>query len=169
MSKRIRQLTGIAAAVIMYYLIHEGAHFLYAVCSGAFKKVNFMGIGIQIDVCADKMTNTQLGIFCLVGSIATLIAACGLVLLAGRICRSRSKLFKACMYYITMVMLFLDPVYLSIVCVFFGGGDMNGISLLVSEAVARTGYVFLLLLNAVLFWKRVLPAYTQAFQNADGE
>lgn len=169
MSKRIRQLTGIASAVIMYYLIHEGAHFLYAVYSGVFKKVNFMGIGIQIDVCADKMTDTQLGIFCLVGSIATLIAACVLVLLAGGICRSRSKLFKACMYYITMVMLFLDPVYLSILCVFFGGGDMNGISLLVSEAVARTGYGFLLLLNAVLFWKRILPAYTQAFQNADGE
>lgn len=119
MSKRIRQLTGIASAVIMYYLIHEGAHFLYAVCSGVFKKVNFMGIGMQIDVYADKMTDTQLGIFCLVGSIATLIAACGLVLLAGRICRSQSKLFKACMYYITMVMLFLDSVYLSIVCFFF--------------------------------------------------
>ena len=30
------------------------------------------------------MTNTQLGIFCLVGSIATLIAGYGLVLLTGR-------------------------------------------------------------------------------------
>lgn len=165
MSKRIRQLTGIASAVIMYYLIHEGAHFLYAVCTGVFKEVNFMGVGIQIDIYADKMTDTQLGIFCLVGSIATLIAACGLVLLAGRICRSKSKLFKACMYYITMVMLFLDPVYLSILCGFFGGGDMNGISLLLPEAVARTGYGVLMILNAIIFRKRIWTAYTLAFQN----
>lgn len=58
-----------------------------------------MGISVQIDVYADKMTNTQLGIFCLVGSIATLLTAYGLVLLTGRICRIQSKVFKACMYY----------------------------------------------------------------------
>lgn len=167
MSKRIRQWIGVASAVIAYYLVHEGAHFLYAIYTGVFKEINFMGIGVQIDVYADKMTNTQLGIFCLVGSIATLIAAYGLILLTGRIRRIQSKVFKACMYYITIAMLLLDPVYLSILCGFFGGGDMNGISLLVPEAVARTGYGVLLILNVILFWKRIIPAYTQAFQNAD--
>lgn len=169
MSKRIRQWIGIASAVIAYYLVHEGAHFLYSICTSVFKKINFMGIGVQIDVYADEMTNTQLGIFCLVGSIATLIAAYGLILLTGRICKHQSKVFKACMYYITIAMLLLDPVYLSILCGFFGGGDMNGISLLVPEAVARTGYGVLLIINAVLFWKRVLPAYTHGFQNVDAE
>lgn len=53
-----------------------------------------------------------------------------------------------------MVMLLLDPLYLSILCGFFGGGDMNGISLLVPEAMARIGY-------------GVLPAYTQAFQSVE--
>lgn len=169
MSKRIRQWIGIALAVIAYYLVHEGAHFLYAICTGVFKKINFTGIGMQVDVYADKMTNTQLGIFCLVGSIATLIAAYGIILLTGRICKHQSKVFKACMYYITIAMLLLDPLYLSILCGFFGGGDMNGISLLVPEAVARTGYGGLLILNAVLFWKQVLPAYTHGFQNVDAE
>ena len=167
MSKRIRQWIGIASAVIAYYLVHEGAHFLYAIYTGVFKEINFMGIGVQIDVYADKMTNTQLGFFCLAGSIATLIAAHGLVLLTGRICRIQSKVFKACMYYITIAMLLLDPVYLSILCGFFGGGDMNGISLLVPEAAARTEYGVLLILNVILFWKRIIPAYTQAFQNAE--
>lgn len=169
MSKRIRQWIGIASAVIAYYLVHEGAHFLYAICTGVFKKINFMGIGVQIDVYTDKMTNTQLGIFCLVGSIATLIAAYGLILLTGRICKHQSKVFKVCMYYITIAMLLLDPIYLSILCGFFGGGDMNGISLLVPEAVARIGYGVLLIPNGILFWKRVLPAYTHGFQNVDAE
>ncbi len=169
MSKRIRQLIGIASAVITYYILHEGAHFLYAICTGVFKEINFMGIGVQIDVYVEKMTNTQLGIFFLVGPIATLITAYGLVLLTGRICRSRSKVFKACMYYITIAMLLLDPLYLSVLCGFFGGGDMNGIKLLFPELYARMGFGVLLILNTVLFWKRILPTYTKAFRNTDNE
>lgn len=126
-----------------------------------------MGIGMQIDVSAEGMTGTQLGIFCLVGPIATLFAAYGLILLADRICKSHSKAFKACMYYITIAMLLLDPVYLSVLCGFFGGGDMNGIKLLLPEVYARIGFGALLIFHAVLFWKRVLPAYTQAFRNVD--
>lgn len=169
MSKRIRQWIGIASAIIAYYLVHEGAHLLYAICTSVFKEINFMGIGMRIDVYADKMTNTLLGIFCLVGSLATLIAAYGIILLTGRICRHQSKVFKVCMYYITIAMLLLAPLYLSILCGFFGGGDMNGISLLVPEAVAQTGYGGLLIINAMLFWKRVLPAYTHGFQNVAAE
>lgn len=37
MSRRIRQWIGIASAVIAYYLVHEGAHFLYAIYTGVFK------------------------------------------------------------------------------------------------------------------------------------
>lgn len=43
---------------------------------------------------------------------------------------------------------------------------MNGIKLLFPELYARMGFGLLLILNAVLFWKRVLPTYTYAFQNA---
>lgn len=167
MNKRMRQLLGIASAVIAYYIVHEGVHLLFAVFAGVFKGINFMGIGIQIDVSAERMTGTQLGIFCLVGPIATLLAAYGLILLADRICKSRSKAFKACMYYITIAMLLLDPVYLSVLCGFFGGGDMNGIKLLLPELYARIGFGALLIFHAALFWRRVLPAYTKAFQNAE--
>lgn len=165
MSKRMRQWIGIFSAVIAYYIVHEGTHFLYAICTGVFKQINFMGIGMQVDVYADKMTNTQLGILCLVGPVATLMAAWGLALLTGRICRHQSKVFRACMYYITIAMLLLDPVYLSVLCGFFGGGDMNGINLLLPEVYARIGFGALLILNAVLFWKLILPTYTLAFQN----
>ena len=64
MSKRTRQYIGILAALAAYYLVHEGAHLLYALLSGVFKQINFMGLGVQIDVYAEHMTNMQLGIFC---------------------------------------------------------------------------------------------------------
>ena len=70
---------------------------------------------------------------------------------------------KACSYYITIAMLLIDPLYLSILCGFFGGGDMNGIKLLVPEVVARIIYGVILLVNALIFIKVVLPKYKIAF------
>lgn len=163
MSKRARQYIGIFAAVAAYYIVHEGAHFLYALFSGSFRRINFMGLGVQIDVYAERMTDTQLGVFCLVGALATLAAAYILTAFAGRICEKESKLLRAVMYYITIAMLLLDPVYLSLLCGLFGGGDMNGISLLLPEWAARGIFGVLLIVNGTLFWKHILPVYSRSF------
>ncbi len=163
MSKRIRQYLGLITAVLVYYLIHEGAHLIYALSIGVFRQINFMGVGVQVDVYAEQMSNLQMGIFCLVGAVATAIAAYGMTLAAPRICKASSKVFKACMYYITLIMLLLDPLYLSVLCGFFGGGDMNGISLLLPEVAARILFGILLVINGLLFWKVILPKNKMAF------
>lgn len=165
MNKRVRQYVGLLSAILAYYLIHEGAHFIYALLVGTFKKINFMGIGVQIDIYREKMSDTQLAIFCLLGSIATLIFGYILVLLIDRIGKISSKVCKSCMYYITIVLLLLDPLYLSLLCKFFGGGDMNGISLLCSELIARSVYGGILVINLILFIKIVVPKYRISFEN----
>lgn len=73
MSKRTRQYVGLFLAILTYYVIHEGAHLIYALKIDVFKKINFIGLGVQIDVFAEKMTENQLGIFCIAGSVATMI------------------------------------------------------------------------------------------------
>ncbi len=163
MSKRARQYIGILSAIVAYYIIHEGAHLVYALALGVFKKIKFMGIGMQIDVYDTNMTDMQMGVFCLSGAVATFVFGYALVLLCGQICKVQNKPFRAIMYYITIIMLLLDPLYLSILCGFFGGGDMNGISLLVPELAARIGFGVLLIVNGFVFWKAVLPKYTDAF------
>ena len=163
MSKRMRQYLGILAALVSYYAVHEGAHLAYACAIGVFEKIRFLGLGIQIVTDTQCMTNTQLGVFCAVGAIATLIVAYALTLTAPAICKVESEVFKACMYYITMAMLLLDPLYLSALCGFFGGGDMNGIALLVPEWASRAFFGVLLVLNGILLWKVVLPKYRSAF------
>ena len=85
MSKRARQYIGLCLAILSYYIIHEGAHLVYALKLDVFKKVNFIGLGVQIDVFAEKMTENQLGIFCVVGSIATMVMAYVLVAFADKI------------------------------------------------------------------------------------
>lgn len=159
MSKRARQYIGLLAAILAYYVVHEGAHLIYALCIGVFKQINFIGLGVQIDVYAEQMTSEQMGIFCILGSVATTITAYVLVVLADQIKNISSKVFKACMYYITIIMLLMDPLYLSLLCGMFGGGDMNGISLLIPEIVARIGFAVLLVANIFVFFKLVLPKY----------
>lgn len=163
MSKRIRQYLGLISAVVVYYVIHEGAHLLYALCLGSFKKINLMGMGVQIDVYSESMTEAQLGVFCILGSVSTLLIGYLLVFLTERICKMPSKVLRACAYYVTIALLLIDPLYLSALCGFFGGGDMNGISLLVPELAARIIYGVVLIVNILAFAKLVLPKYKLSF------
>ena len=163
MSKRTRQYIGILAALAAYYLVHEGAHLLYALLTGVFKQIGLMGLGVQIDIYTERMTDTQLGIFCLVGALATFCVGYFLSALAKHICHVQSKLLRAVLYYITIAFLLLDPLYLSVLCGFFGGGDMNGIALLFPERATRCFFGVLFLVNGLIFWKRVLPIYRQSF------
>ena len=167
MNKRVRQYVGLLLAVIAYYLLHEGAHLLYSLSIGAFKQINLMGVGMQIDIYAEKMTQTQLGVFCLLGSATTLLTAYILIALIDKIRGISSKAIKACLYYITIAMLLIDPLYLSVLCGFFGGGDMNGIKLLVPEVAARILYGLVLIVNVLVFVKIVLPKYKLAFADKE--
>lgn len=163
MAKQIRQYIGIVTALVAYYFVHEGAHLLYALFIGVFKQINYMKLGVQIDVYNEHMTSLQLGIFCLVGVLATLTTGYLLTIHAKKICKIKSKLIQAMFYYITIACLFLDPLYLSFLYSFFGGGDMNGIALLCPEGLARCLFGMLLIVNGYVFWKLVLPMYRQSF------
>ena len=164
-SKQFRQYIGILSAAAVYYLIHEGAHLISALYFGTFQTIHFMGLGIQVDVYAGQMTGLQLGIFCLSGVAATLVSGWLLVLLAKKICQSKSLVFKAAMWYISLALLLLDPVYLSILCSLFGGGDMNGIRLLMPEIPARLLFGAIGFVHCLVVWKYLLPTYTNAFSN----
>ena len=164
MSKRTRQYLGLIVAIISYYMIHEGAHLLYAMTIGVYKRINMIGLGVQVDVFAEKMTDIQMGVFCIVGSLATLITGYILVGIINILIKVPSDVFKACMFYVTIIMLFVDPIYLCFLYSLFGGGDMNGISLIMPEIAARILYGFFLALNTGIFIKIVLPKYKIAFQ-----
>ena len=127
-----------------------------------------MGIGMQVDVYAERMTDGEMALFCIAGAEATLFAGIVLAALAGKISHKKSTLLRAVMYYITVALLLLDPLYLSILCGFFGGGDMNGIRLLCPGWIARSVFAGLLIVNAWVFWKRVLPVYRESFSNEAG-
>jgi len=162
--KRIRQYIGILAAIATYYLVHEGAHLLTALVYGMFHQVRFLGLGIQVNVYADRMTDIQMGIFCLSGAMATLVFGWLLILSAKKICMTKSKVFKAVMWYVSLAMLLIDPLYLSVLCSFFGGGDMNGIRLIFPEIPVRFLFGATGILHGIVIWKYLLPEYMNAFR-----
>lgn len=59
MKKRIRQYIGLLSAVFAYYAVHEGAHLIYALTAGVFRQINFMGIGMQIGIYEERMSDTD--------------------------------------------------------------------------------------------------------------
>jgi len=87
--KRVRQYIGILAAAAAYYSVHEGAHLLCAVLLGTFKEIRFMGIGMQIDIYAERMTDRQMALFCIAGATATLFVGFVLAVFSGKICRTK--------------------------------------------------------------------------------
>lgn len=167
MKKKTRQYLGLLAAVLAYYAIHEGAHLLYALCTGTFRQIHFLGLGVQIDVYRERMSDIQLGMFCLAGPVATVLSAWLLTGFSGKIVQAQSKAFRACMYYITIAMLGMDPVYLCLVYKMVGGGDMNGIALLLPEGTVQIVFGGLLLIHGVLFIKWILPKYKKSFERGE--
>lgn len=165
MSKKYRQYIGIAVAVLMYYIIHEGAHFVVALAQGVFKQVNFMGMGVQIDVFADRMDSIQMAFFCLAGPLATLVAGWLMVLFVRPLCRISSDVVRACAWYTSLTMLVLDPLYLGIFYRWVGGGDMNGIALIAPEGTVSLIAGVVGVVNLLLVWKVLYPAYKASFKN----
>lgn len=47
MSKRTRQYIGILAALAAYYLVHEGAHLLYALLTGVLSKLGLWDLAFK--------------------------------------------------------------------------------------------------------------------------
>lgn len=167
MKSGLRKYIGVLVGIILYYIVHEGAHLIVALAFGIFKEIRFMGVGIQITVTDPSvLTNLQFAFFNLAGAAASLSAAYLLVIFAKRICNMQSKGIKAICFYSTIILLLNDAIYLSILCGFFGGGDMNGIVLFgVPEWAARISFGLIGIINLCLIKKLVLPFYKTSFHS----
>lgn len=110
------------------------------------------------------MTDFQIGIFCIVGSISTLLVGYLLVLFIKRIAKGKNKVFKAICYYTTLAFLLIDPLYLTIIYKLVGGGDMNGILLFgIPEIIVQFIFGITTVINILLIIKKIYPVYKNSF------
>lgn len=163
-SSNLRKWLSLIIAIILYYIIHEGSHVIIALFYGVFEKIKILGLGVQVVAQTELLTNFQTALFCISGSISTLFVALLLLLFMKKIVISKNKLFKAICFYTTLAFLLLDPLYLTIVYKFVGGGDMNGILLLgIPELVIQMIFGIIAVVNITLIIKKVYPTYKDSF------
>lgn len=161
---KLRKWCALLTAVIVYFIVHEGCHALVATCFGALERVRLLGLGVQVVVKQELLSYWQLGLFSIIGSIGTLLVAYLLLALTKNIVQTNSKLIKAIGYYTTFTMLLVDPIYMTFLYKFVGGGDMNGIKLLwLPELGWQIIYGIIAIINVLLIARYVYPAYKKAF------
>ena len=133
LEKSVKQWLGVFIAIVSYYIIHEGTHLLLALILGVFEKILFVGIwGIQI-------------VTILIGYILAFHPS---------IYKIKNKNILIGIYYIVLCFLLLDPLYMSILSKFIGGGgDLNGIitGLKTSDIPFRIIFGIILFINIILF------------------
>lgn len=129
-----------------------------------FRQINLIGFGIQVELFRERVSDVQLGIFCLAGPAAAIVAGYMLALAARWIVKCRSLLFRAIAYYASLVLLMVDPLYLSFLYSFVGGGDMNGIALIFPETAVRILFGAMAAIHAFLLFKHLLPIYRKAYE-----
>ena len=165
-NKMLRQYVCLFLAVISYFTLHEGAHLLLALYYNVFEQVNFMGLGMQIAINREALSETQFIVFNIGGVVTTLVVGYVLVLLTKKIVTIKSKAVKAAFYYVTLTMLFTDCLYLAVLSSFFGGGDLNGIALLFpTEMMAKILFGVIGILNLFIFIRFVYPKYAAAYKD----
>lgn len=165
MISNVRKWISLFIGVIFYYIVHEGSHVIVSLCLGVFKNIRLLGVGMQV-IISEGLSDIGKFIFCISGGVSTLIFGYLLVLFSRRIVGVNNKFIKSICYYSTVIFLFLDPLYLSILYRFFGGGDMNGIVLLgVNEIFVEVIFVLVFIFNLFIFVRKVYPLYKESFSN----
>ena len=92
MTAAVRKTFGLLAGILIYYLIHEGAHLVLAMAFGVFQEVRFLELGVQIAITSrEALSDLQFAAFNAAGAGASLAIAYLLVLSAGRINRQGGK------------------------------------------------------------------------------
>lgn len=114
--------------ILIYYLVHEGAHLVLAMAFGVFQEVRFLELGVQIAITSrEALSDLQFAAFNAAGAGASLAIAYLLVLSAGQDQPAEGQGGKSGW------LLYDDSASaqrsLLPVCArgFVGGGDMNGI------------------------------------------
>lgn len=156
---------GIIIAIIVYYVIHEGTHLIQAILTNNFDSIRLVGfVGIEIMI-KEVPTGLSLALFSGLSSIITVVCGYTLVIVMDKILVLNIKIVKVALYYITIILLSLDPVYMSILHRYVGGGDMNGIvqGLSISSLPVSIIFGLLAIINIYIIIKKVHPAYKNNF------
>lgn len=72
MTAAVRKTFGLLAGILIYYLVHEGAHLVLAMAFGVFQEVRFLELGVQIAITSrEALSDLQFAAFNVAGAGAS--------------------------------------------------------------------------------------------------
>ena len=151
---------------LTHLFVHEGVHIVVALLFGVYEGIKILPIGVEILIETPlTIGGYKLAVFSGLSSIVTITIGYGLLILTPRILKINSQPLKKYLYYVTLVFLLLDPIYLSLIS-FFVGGDINGITLglNIPYGLVRAVYFAIAVYNLYLVIKKLYPAYVTKYQ-----
>ncbi len=167
MAKKYRQFGFYLLAAITYLIIHEGVHVVQALAHGIFQGFHFNGLGVEV-LITEPLTIGGWKSACFSGlsSIVTIVIGYIIYGFTPSILSFKHQFVKSYLYYVALVFLVLDPLYITVFS-FLVGGDINGIAigLGISYMVVRIVYLLVLVLNIFLVAKKLYPKYTEDFKH----
>jgi hypothetical protein len=158
----MRRWAAFIFAIVIFFLLHEGAHAMMAALFGEFQAFHIRPIGFEVTFNTPVEARSGIRWTLISGTSNLLTILLGYALLAGsrRIARLQNMLLKGSLYYLTLVSLLVDPFNLSI-GPFFYGGDAIGmaVGLGINRLAIQAVFFCLLLVNREIIARRLLPAY----------
>lgn len=149
-------------AVAIFAFLHEGMHVLIASLFGEYKSFHIRPLGLEVTFITpvEDRHGIEWALISGVSNLLTLIIGYLLLILAGRLSRLRSSFWVASFFYLTLLLLLLDPLNLSL-GPFIYGGDANGVAvgLGISRYLIQAFFFLVLLVNRELVAQLLLPAY----------
>ncbi|SDL05557.1 hypothetical protein [Natronincola ferrireducens] len=161
MKSIIRRYIYFFLAITTYLIIHEGVHAIQAHIYGIYKGMGISPFGVEILITQPlTIGGVKLVLFSGLSSTVTVTIGYILLILLPKILKLRTQIVKNYLYYVILIFLLLDPLYISLLS-FLVGGDINGIALGldVSYMSVRIVYILIFVLNLFLVYRKLYPAY----------
>ncbi|QUH26565.1 hypothetical protein [Serpentinicella alkaliphila] len=148
-------------SALTYILIHEGVHLLQAFKYGIYEGIRVNPLGIEVMI-AEPLTisGIKLAMFSGLSSIVTISIGYFLFFSTNGILGLNKKPIEIYLYYVTLLFMLIDPLYLSILS-FVVGGDINGITLGLNISYESIRILFFIIasINLYLVYKKLYPKY----------
>ena len=111
----IRRYFYFILASLTYLVVHEGMHILQALMWGVYKGIRILPLGIEVEIIQPlTIGGFKLAAFSGLSSVVTVSTGYLLLLFSSQMVKLKSQPLKNYVYYVTLVFLLLDPVYISL-------------------------------------------------------
>ncbi|NLX37649.1 MAG: hypothetical protein GXY68_13270 [Chloroflexi bacterium] len=168
MSGVARRWLAFLLAVLVFALLHEGAHVVMGLLFGEFEAFHVRPFGLEVTfrTTVAQRSGLRWALISGVSNVATVLLGYGLLWGATRLATLEQPWLRGVAFYLTTLCLLLDPLNLSI-GPFIYGGDANGIAvgLNISRHIVQGMALGVLLVNRELVARQVLPRYGVSIVN----